>query len=460
MFGSEPFAGTITVRPTGITSGGGSPWRPMPRVQGARELARRVVADHVRASTPRRAERLGLELGVLDHGAPEGPRERHDDAHLHGAEPNGRRLIRSGAASHALGEIGVRRCGTPEAERAAHAVADAFAALGLEPRFQEFPLLGYEAEEPLLEVDGERWEAGPCMYARPGEVEGEVLRLSDGIFAVGEEGRLRRSPFGVRAIPFMAANHVTTPPTAFISPADAERLRDGMRARLVVRGRFVPGRRDRNVIAELPGESEETIVVGAHYDSVWRGPGAIDNATGVEGSCASPGGSPAGSTRARSPSSPSAPRRSGLLGSKYYVNEAKSRGEARRIAAWSTSTASAAASASSCCARRRRCSRAPRRPRAALGLYDRYGVVTELGQEAGTDHLPFAQARDSGDERAPLPLRRVPLAGGLDGSRGRAVDGRRGRPGRGDGREPARGAGPQRLMQSTARSMPYAGLYV
>ena len=28
MFGSDPFAGTITERPIGITSGGGSPWRP------------------------------------------------------------------------------------------------------------------------------------------------------------------------------------------------------------------------------------------------------------------------------------------------------------------------------------------------------------------------------------------------------------------------------------------------
>ena len=28
MFGSEPLAGTITDRPTGITFAGGSPWRP------------------------------------------------------------------------------------------------------------------------------------------------------------------------------------------------------------------------------------------------------------------------------------------------------------------------------------------------------------------------------------------------------------------------------------------------
>ena len=28
MFGSEPFAGTITERPIAITFAGGSPWRP------------------------------------------------------------------------------------------------------------------------------------------------------------------------------------------------------------------------------------------------------------------------------------------------------------------------------------------------------------------------------------------------------------------------------------------------
>jgi len=289
-------------------------------------------------------------------------------------------------------EIGVRRCGTPEAERAAHAVAEAFGELGLEPRFQEFPLLGYEAEEPLLEVDGERWEAGPCMYAHPGEVEGEVRRLSDGIFAVGEEGRLRRSPFGVRAIPFMAASHVTTPPTAFISPADAARLRDGMRARLVVGGRFVPGRSDRNVIAELPGESEETVVVGAHYDSVWRGPGAIDNATGVEGLVRV-------AARLVGRKHPRSLRfvafgaeEVGLLGSKHYVNEAKARGETGRIVGMvNLDCIGRGDSLELLCAPQALLERAEETAR-ALGLYDRYTVVTELGQEAGTDHLPFAQA--------------------------------------------------------------------
>ena len=77
--------------------------------------------------------------------------------------------------------------------------------------------------------------------------------------------------------------HITTPPTAFVSIADAERLEDGMHVKLKVDGRFVPGRRERNVIADIPGKGDGHVIVCAHYDSVWHGPGAIDNATGIEG---------------------------------------------------------------------------------------------------------------------------------------------------------------------------------
>ena len=190
----------------------------------------------------------------------------------------------------------------------------------------------------------------------------------------------------------MAASHVTTPPTAFISPADAERLRDGMRARLVVRGRFVPGLRERNVIAELPGESEETVVVGAHYDSVWRGPGAIDNATGVEG-LVRVAERLVGRTHPRSLAFVAfGAEEVGLLGSKVYVNEAKSRGEARRIVGMvNLDCIGRGETLELLCAPQALLERAEATAR-RLGLYDRYGVVTELGQEAGTDHLPFALA--------------------------------------------------------------------
>ena len=196
-------------------------------------------------------------------------------------------------------DIGPRQAGTGEASRAADVVAEAFRELGLEPRFQEFDLVGYEADEPELEVEGEPWPVGPCMYAHSFEGEGTVRRIGASPNPIGdgklanfavvdsagrEMARLLTSPFSIGAIPFMSVHiHITTPPTAFISIADSARLEDGARVRVKIGGRFVPGRRERNVIADIPGRSDKHMIVSAHYDSVWRGNGAIDNATGVEG---------------------------------------------------------------------------------------------------------------------------------------------------------------------------------
>jgi Iap family predicted aminopeptidase len=199
--------------------------------------------------------------------------------------------------------LGVRQAGTEASARSAEAVAEAFRDAGLEPRFHEFQLLAYEADEPELEIDGKRWDAGPCMYATPteGAVEGRIRRLGShsvggffpqaDIFAVEDEAgvelaRLHMSPFGGAAIPFLTgARQIAVGPTVFISGTDSARLREmeGVRARVRVGGRFLPGKTERNVVAELRGESDEAIVVSAHHDSVWRGPGVIDNATGVEG---------------------------------------------------------------------------------------------------------------------------------------------------------------------------------
>lgn len=196
-------------------------------------------------------------------------------------------------------DVGPRPAGSDAAVRAADTVADAFRKLGLAVRFQEFPLLAYDADEPELEVEGERWDAGPCMYAHPFDGEGAVKRIGESAAPVGagmlpnfavvdqdgrEVARLLTSPFSTGAIPFMSPHvQTTTPPTAFVSRADSARLQDGMRVRLKVGGRFLPGRTERNVIAELPGRSDKRVIVSAHYDSVWRGPGAIDNASGIEG---------------------------------------------------------------------------------------------------------------------------------------------------------------------------------
>src|SRR5581483_6231616 len=176
--------------------------------------------------------------------------------------------------------VGPRVAGSDEASRAADVVADAFRALGLTPRFQEFELLAYEADEPELVVDGERWPAGPCMYAHPFDGAGTVRRIGSSPAPVGdgrlpsfalvdgsgrEVARLMTSPFSTGAIPFMSPHtHVTTPPTAFVSAADAARLEDGMHVRLRVGGRFLPGRRERNVIVDIPGRGDGLVVAGAH----------------------------------------------------------------------------------------------------------------------------------------------------------------------------------------------------
>jgi hypothetical protein len=236
-----------------------------------------------------------------------------------------------------------RTAGSDAAARAADTVAGAFRELGLEPRFQEFDLVGYEADEPELLVEGDRWEAGPCGYAHAFDGDGTIRRIGESSAPVGdaklpnfavvdasgrEVARLLTSPFSTGAIPFMSAHvHITTPPTAFVSRADSERLQDGMHVRLKVGGRFLPGRRERNVIADIAGSGDGHVIVSAHYDSVWRGPGAIDNASGVEG-VRRVGEALAARTLPRGVRLVAfAAEEIKLTGSRYYVDEARLRGE-------------------------------------------------------------------------------------------------------------------------------------
>jgi Iap family predicted aminopeptidase len=250
-------------------------------------------------------------------------------------------------------EIGERLCGSPAAARAAEVVAAAFRDLGLQTRFQEFEFLGYEPEEPELEVEGEPWAAGPCMYSastRDGWVEGRIRHVGTNVWAKGffevpvfvledgdgrEVGRLSGNPFDGGAIPFVVAyGHILGGPQVWISTADSKRLEalEGASARLRVGGRLVPGQWERNVLAELPGECEETVIVCAHYDSVWRSPGVVDNATGVEG-VRRIAERLAGRKLPRTVLFAAwAAEEIALQGSRWFVEEARIRGELDRIA--------------------------------------------------------------------------------------------------------------------------------
>ena len=74
----------------------------------------------------------------------------------------------------------------PEAERARTPSPRPSRRSGSQPRFQEFHLLGYEADEPELEVEGEPWTPGPCMYAHSFAGEGTVRRIGASPSPIGD----------------------------------------------------------------------------------------------------------------------------------------------------------------------------------------------------------------------------------------------------------------------------------
>jgi aminopeptidase YwaD len=248
-------------------------------------------------------------------------------------------------------KIGVRTAGSDEAHRSAEAIADSFRELGLEPTFQDFQFVGYEPETPTLTVDGVSVMAAPCVYSHPtpaAGVHGTLRYLGRHVvienlfepfaFAVEYDGkelaRIYGNPLGGGAVPFPSGyGQVLTGPAAYISTADAERLRQitGSSVDLRTGGRFVPGQHDRNVVARLEGHGRETVIVCAHFDSVWRGPGAVDNATGVEG-IRRLAERLRGATLDRTVVFVAfAAEEIGLLGSRFFVTEAKLHGDLDNI---------------------------------------------------------------------------------------------------------------------------------
>lgn len=239
-------------------------------------------------------------------------------------------------------DIGTRVAGSAESARAAEAVADAMRLVGLEVSTQEFEFVGYAGEAPSLEINGEPWPAAPCLYARATAVEGVIRRIGvfdDGlaafpVFAVERDGvvqgRLLAAPNGAGPVPLASVYGLTLAGVAaIISAEEGERLNgmDGAQVRLTTRGRVVEGLQDRNVLGLLPGESDECVIVGCHFDSVWDGPGLLDNATGVEGMLQVMERLAEVSDRPRSVLACAfAAEEIGLLGSRFFVTDAQVRG--------------------------------------------------------------------------------------------------------------------------------------
>ncbi|WP_254766816.1 M28 family metallopeptidase [Salinilacihabitans rarus] len=221
-----------------------------------------------------------------------------------------------------------RMGGSPGERRAAELVRDAFADAGLrEVDVDEFPMRYWErgtSEFAVVGPDERSFEAIALPYSPAGDVEGPLVDVGYGtpeeIEAAGETlrggiavastttppGRRfvhRMEKFGhavaAGAEAFVFANHVPgqLPPTgalAFDGEAAmpgvgvsaetgdwlSEYARDGGRARLRVDATTEAGT-SRNVVGTVGPDTDEEIVVVAHYDAHDVAEGALDNGCGI-----------------------------------------------------------------------------------------------------------------------------------------------------------------------------------
>ena len=249
--------------------------------------------------------------------------------------------------------IGPRLGGSEGSHRARDYLAELLAGMGFEVKLQPFTYVGWEYDRlPEIElVSPVQEQLHPASMAftqaSDGPIEGTVwedgvVPAIPGVFeftrlAVGEDGQRRASlyvpPQDGPAFPLPNISRTFMEAALYIPRAEGDRilklLAEGteVRVRLQTFGRHQPGLTDANVVARLPGELEERIIVGGHYDTAWNCSGAMDNASGVAAMV-----EVARRTKERGPRhtfefAAFAAEEWWLFGSEYFVSEAVIRGE-------------------------------------------------------------------------------------------------------------------------------------
>lgn len=225
-------------------------------------------------------------------------------------------------------DIGVRFVGTPGDARAAQYISERFAQNGLQPQKIPFRVMGWSLrEDARLEIStpGAGSSSIPCypsVYSSSTPAEGFRGRLvywgRQEIFQIDKFRPFEQAKFRFRKYSLLDENGdivafvvsrdfpdqalvsawgvlplPTTTPTVMIGEQDGRRLEklvtggEQIAACVRVRTDFNPAAVTHNIIAELGGsdsrKSEEKILVAAHYDTQYAGPGAVDNASGVAG---------------------------------------------------------------------------------------------------------------------------------------------------------------------------------
>jgi aminopeptidase YwaD len=212
--------------------------------------------------------------------------------------------------------VGSRPAGSDSERQAAEGLAERLRRLGYDVGLQPFPVRRFEdrgsvlrlAEQPdtrlevhaLLNslagtVSGRLVDVG---LGRNEDLEGRDLRgaialIKRGELTFAEKARNASAAGAVGALIYnqesgsfrgMLAEAASIPVVA-LSDVDGQRLErllagGQIKAELTVDAQMIEATSN-NVVARMPGATESTIVLGAHYDSVAEGPGANDNASGT-----------------------------------------------------------------------------------------------------------------------------------------------------------------------------------
>ncbi len=208
-----------------------------------------------------------------------------------------------------------RLAGSDGEARARAILLDELRGMGLEPAVEGFEVRSFEPGTATLDAGADRFDLVPHGLEGDRDLEGELVFLENAdvlafnrgafrgrvVLAFSATGRTHEmaSEAGVAAYvaiaapnrPVSAASHRqkwfadgSAVPTLTISYADAERLapRSGERVRIAIRQSAGP-RVAHNVVATLGGgrRDENLVYLTAHYDSVARSHGAVDNAGGT-----------------------------------------------------------------------------------------------------------------------------------------------------------------------------------
>jgi hypothetical protein len=243
----------------------------------------------------------------------------------HPSGPGSGALAAMLADIHALaGEIGIRFMGSDADARAAKYLAGRCAEIGLAPETMGFRVIGWNLREPAglaIDRDGEAgWhvECYPYVYSAStpaGGARGRIVpagrqELFGSKFRPFERPKFRFRKYDIRTDDGMVAGQIVsrdfpvgalpapwgvlplprTMPTVMIGESDGRRLEEiaaagGALATLHVASQFDPAAVSANVVGHLAGadprRAAEKILVMAHFDTQYTGPGAVDNASGV-----------------------------------------------------------------------------------------------------------------------------------------------------------------------------------